>query len=165
MDTITGDLGRIALVGIGATAVLDAWLALLRRRGVPTLDLALVGRWAGHAARGRWRHDAIRKSAPFRHEAALGWLLHYAIGVAFAAALVAAGGAGWLHSPTLLPALAVGIATVVAPLLVMQPAMGAGVASSRTDAPVRNCLRSVANHAVFGLGLYLAAVALQGVMR
>jgi hypothetical protein len=39
----------------------------------------------------------------------------------------------------------------------MQPAMGAGIASSRTPTPLKNSLRSLANHAVFGLGLYLSA--------
>ncbi len=51
-------------------------------------------------------------------------------------------------------------ATVSAPLFVMQPAMGAGFAASRTPTPVRNVIRSIANHTVFGLGLYLAATAL-----
>ncbi len=66
----------------------------------------------------------------------------------------------WARQPTLLPAMGVGIATVAAPWLVMQPAMGAGIASSRTPAPAKNRLRSLANHSVFGLGLYLAAVVL-----
>ena len=38
--------------------------------------------------------------------------------------------------------------------------MGAGIASSRTPAPLMNSLRSLTNHAVFGLGLYLSAAAL-----
>ena len=41
-----------AAVGAGATAVMDAWLALLARAGVRTLDVALIGRWVGHLARG-----------------------------------------------------------------------------------------------------------------
>ena len=103
-------------------------------------------------------HQAIAKAAPVAGERALGWLFHYATGIAFAALLVAIQGVGWLRGPTLLPAVAVGVATVAAPWLVMQPAMGAGVASSRTPAPFRNRARSLANHAVFGLGLYLAAL-------
>jgi hypothetical protein len=38
--------------------------------------------------------------------------------------------------------------------------MGAGVASSRTPTPMKNILRSLLNHAVFGLGLYLSALAI-----
>lgn len=147
-------------VGVGATAWMDLWLLLLKRLGVPTLDFALLGRWVGHLFHGRVAHQAIRSAPAIAHENALGWLAHYAIGIAFALAAVALLGAGWLQQPSLPPALAWGLATAVAPLFVLQPAMGAGVASSRTPAPVRNTLKSLANHAVFGLGLYLSAAAL-----
>lgn len=165
MNTPFEELACIALVGIGATAVMDLWLALLKRMGVPTLNFAFIGRWAGHLLRGRWKHDAIAKSPPIPGETALGWLVHYAVGIAFAGVMFGIGGLSWLRSPTLHPALALGMGSVVAPLFVMQPAMGAGFASSRTPAPVKNCLRSLANHTVFGAGLYLAAAALQSISR
>jgi hypothetical protein len=130
---------------------------------VPTLDFALLGRWVGHLAQGQWAHHAIAKAPPVRGELAVGWLAHYAIGVAFAALLVAIVGTQWLRVPTLMPAVLVGVATVAAPLFVMQPAMGAGIASSRTRTPALNCLKSVANHTVFGAGLYLAAAAIAGI--
>jgi hypothetical protein len=160
MTLLAHDLARTLGVGIGATAILDLWIWLLKRLAVPSLDFALVGRWLGHLARGRWRHDAIAKAAPVPGERALGWAFHYAVGVAFAGALVGVAGASWLNEPRPLPALLVGVATVAAPLLVMQPAMGAGLASRRTRTPLRNCLRSLVNHSVFGAGLYLAALAL-----
>ncbi len=151
------DFPLAMLIGIGATAVMDAWLLLLRRLGIPTLNFAFIGRWVGHLLRGRFSHAAIAKATPIRGELAWGWLTHYAVGVAFATVLIGIQGAQWIYSPTLLPALAVGISTVAAPLLVMQPAMGSGFAASRTPTPVKNCLRSLANHTVFGLGLYLCA--------
>jgi hypothetical protein len=165
MNNSFEEISRIALVGIGATAVMDLWLAVLKQMGVPTLNFAFIGRWAGHLIRGRWKHGAIAKSPPIPGEAALGWLVHYAVGIVFAGLMVAIGGLSWMRSPTILPALALGMGTVVAPLFVMQPAMGAGFASSRTPAPVQNCLRSLVNHAVFGAGLYLAAAALQSISR
>lgn len=152
---------KLVLIGLGATAVMDGWLMLLKRMGVKTLDFALVGRWVGHLAHGRVAHAAIAKARPVAGERLMGWTTHYAIGVGFAALLVAVTGVGWLDSPTLAPALAVGVATAAAPLFVMQPAMGAGFAASKTPTPFRNCLRSLANHAVFGLGLYLAALCLR----
>nr|WP_029413366.1 DUF2938 domain-containing protein [Acidovorax radicis] len=154
------DIPLAMLIGIGATAVMDTWLLLLRRMGVPTLNFAFIGRWVGHLFRGQFAHAAIAKAAPIRGELAWGWLTHYAVGVAFATVLVGIQGAAWVHHPTLLPALAVGICTVAAPLLVMQPAMGAGFAASRTATPLRNCLRSLVNHTVFGFGLYLSALAI-----
>lgn len=61
--------------------------------------------------------------------------------------------------------LALGVATVAAPWLLMQPAMGAGIAASRTPSPAKNRVRSLVNHAVFGLGLYLAALLLAWISR
>ena len=147
-------------IGVGATAVMDVWLQLLKARGIPSLNFSLLGRWVGHMSQGRWWHDSIGKAAPVRGELALGWLVHYLTGIVFALALSALAGPAWLHAPTLLPALAFGITTVLLPFFVMQPAMGAGIASSRTPSPAANRARSLANHTVFGLGLYVAARAL-----
>jgi hypothetical protein len=151
------DTFHITLIGIGATAVMDLWLIFLRRVGVPSLNFAFIGRWVGHLWRGRLAHAAIAKAEPIPGELALGWLTHYAVGMGFAALLVAFQGSAWVVSPTLLPAVAMGMCTVLVPLFVMQPAMGAGFASSRTPTPLKNCLRSLTNHMVFGLGLYLSA--------
>lgn len=153
------------LIGIGATAVMDAWLLLLKHLGVPTLNFAFIGRWVGHLFRGQFAHAAIAKAVPIRGELAWGWITHYAVGMAFATVLVGLQGADWIRSPTLLPALAVGVCTVAAPLLVMQPAMGSGFAASRTPTPLKNCLRSLANHTVFGFGLYLSALAIALISR
>lgn len=165
MNPSLPDLARIAVIGAGATATMDLWLLALARLGIPTLDFAMVGRWVGHWRRGEFRHAAIARAAPVKGERALGWLVHYATGVAFAALLVAVAGVRWLDTPTALPALAVGVATVAAPWLLMQPAMGAGIASSKTPSPAKNRARSLANHAVFGAGLYLSALLVAGVSR
>lgn len=155
---IVKEMALVPLVGIGATAALDLWLMLLKRPGLPTFNFALMGRWAGHWARGRFAHEAIGKAAPVRGEVALGWLLHYAAGIAFAGVLALAAGLRWMSHPTFLPAILTGVLTVAVPWFVMQPAMGAGIASSRTPAPMANRFRSLANHAVFGCSLYGAAV-------
>ncbi|MDH4584461.1 DUF2938 domain-containing protein [Pseudomonas sp. BN415] len=55
--------------------------------------------------------------------------------------------------------------TVAAPLLVMQPAMSAGLFVSKTPTLLKNCLRSLINHSVFGLGLLLAAALVDWVAR
>ena len=153
----------VVLTGVGATAVMDLWLLVLRRAGVRTLDFALMGRWVGYMGRGRFAHAALAKAAALPAELALGWATHYAVGIAFAALLAGIEGVAWFHHPSWAPALVIGASTVVAPLFVMQPAMGAGFAASRTPAPVRNCLRSLANHTVFGVGLYASATLLQRV--
>lgn len=149
---------RGIFIGAGATLVIDGWAALLRRFGVPSLNFAMLGRWIGHLGRGRLMHESIAKAAPVRRELLLGWLAHYAIGVSFAALLLATFGLEWARSPTLGPALLVGVGTVVSPLFILQPALGAGIASSRTPTPVFNTLKSLTTHIVFGVGLFVAAV-------
>lgn len=151
------EISRVVLIGCGATLIMDIWLMLLKQLGVQTLNFAFIGRWVGHLFRGRVTHASIGKAPQIPHEVPLGWLTHYAVGIAFAMLLVGLFGTGWVAAPSLAPAIAVGVGTVVFPFLVMQPAMGLGVAASRTEAPLRNCIRSVVNHAVFGLGLFLSA--------
>ena len=152
------DLGRVVAIGLGATAVMDIWLI---RPGQPFAGFGLIGRWVGHMARGRFVHASIAQAEPVPGESALGWLTHYAVGVGYAALLVQLLGPHWLHQPTLLPALMFGLLTVAAPFFVMQPAMGAGFAASRTPAPNINRLRSVSNHAAFGVGLHISALLLE----
>jgi hypothetical protein len=157
------ETGRVLLIGVGATAVMDLWLLLLARLGIRAADFALVGRWIGHLARGRVAHASISKALPIPHELRLGWLTHYGVGMVYAGLLVAVQGFDWLRAPTPLPALATGLVTVVVPLFVMQPAMGNGFAAANMPAQWKHCLRVLANHAVFGAGLFFAAVALQRV--
>ena len=64
------DIPLAMLMGIGATAVMDAWLLLLKRLGVPTLNFAFIDRWVDHLLRGQVAHAAIAKAAPVRGELA-----------------------------------------------------------------------------------------------
>jgi hypothetical protein len=156
----TQNLFAAVVIGVGATAVLDLWLVVLKRLGVPTGSFALIGRWVAHMARGTFSHTSIAKAEPVANELTIGWVTHYAVGIAFAAVLVALQGSDWVQQPTILPALLTGVATVAMPLFVMQPAMGSGFAASKTPTPLKNCARSIANHAVFGVGMYLTAIAI-----
>lgn len=153
IDPGTGAL----LIGAGATAATDLW-ALARKRlfGTPAPNYGLVGRWLGHMPRGQFRHASIAAAPPAQGERLIGWTAHYLIGIAFAGLLLGVWGSAWLLAPTIGPALAVGIGTVAAPFLVMQPGMGAGIAASRTPRPALARLHSLVTHAVFGLGLYAA---------
>jgi hypothetical protein len=154
-------LVRGVVMGIAGSAAMDVWSAVLRRRfGIPTLDYRLLGRWIGHFARGGFVHERIAAAEPVRGEAVLGWLAHYAIGVTFALLLLAVWGSSWAHAPTIWPALIVGTGTIVAPWFVMQPAMGAGIAGSRSPNPTATRLRNLGTHAVYGIGLYAAAATL-----
>jgi hypothetical protein len=150
---------RTILIGVGATLTIDVWAQLLRRFGIPSLNFAFLGRWIGHLRQGRWMHESIAKATPVRGELLIGWCAHYSIGITFAAVLLSTFGLKWARSPSLPPALFIGIVSVLAPLLILQPALGAGIASSKTPKPVFNCIKSLVTHTVYGFGLYLAALA------
>ena len=159
------DVGEVlvggVLMGVGGAALMDAWALFVRRAfNVRGLDYAMLGRWIGHLPRGRFVHERIAAAGAVRGERPLGWVAHYSIGVAFAFLVLAIWGLDWARSPTLLPALLIGWVTVAAPWLVMQPAMGAGVAASKTPDPVAARLRNLATHTVYGIGLYASATAL-----
>ena len=154
-------LTRGVLIGVGAAALIDAWALFARRAfNIKGLDYALLGRWIGHFPRGRFFHERIAAADPIRGERPLGWLAHYSIGIAFAFLLLAIWGLGWARSPTIWPALLIGLGTIVAPWFVLQPGMGAGIAASRTPNPRAARLRNLATHTVYGIGLYGSALAL-----
>jgi hypothetical protein len=145
------------LLGGGATLTMDVCgFVLARTAGTSFPDYRLVGRWIGHMPGGRFHHDSIAAAEPVRTEKLLGWITHYATGIAFAGGFVALAGLDWLRQPTLVPALLFGLVSVAAPFLLMQPCMGLGVAASRTPRPLSSRARSILNHVLFGFGLYSA---------
>ena len=148
---------RTVLIGAGATLTMDVWGAVLRRFGIPSLRFEILGRWVGNLPRGRWWHEDISRTPPVRGERLIGWCAHYLIGIGFAALLLTVQGLAWARSPTPWPALVMGVVTVLAPWLVLQPALGAGIASSKTPRPVFNSCKSLITHTVFGVGLFIAA--------
>jgi Protein of unknown function (DUF2938) len=159
--TFTDFLFRSIVMGIAATALLDLWALLLNRLfgfGLP--NWAMVGRWLSHLQRGQFAHDDIGKVPPVSSELMIGWIFHYAVGIAFAAATLAIGGGAWARSPTLPLPMIVGLVTVGFGWFVLQPALGAGIAASRKPDAARIRMLNVIGHGVFGLGLWLAALAL-----
>jgi hypothetical protein len=74
MEEMVKHAAGAVFVGIGATAVLDIWIFALKALGVPTLNFALLGRWVGHMACGKWRHERIGNARPVRGELLWGWI-------------------------------------------------------------------------------------------
>lgn len=153
-------LGAVA-VGLGATFLLDIWSLFLNRAfRIPLPNFCLLGRWLGHMTGGTFKHANITAAAPKPAECATGWIAHYAIGVVFALGLVVLATPAWLQSPTLMPALVLGIVTVGFPFFILHPAFGLGIAASKTPDPLQARLRSLMSHTVFGVGLYVSALVL-----
>jgi hypothetical protein len=148
-------------IGVGASLLMDAWNLFLKRAfDIPSLNYCLFGRWLLHMPEGTCFHSSIAAAPPRRFECGVGWFAHYTIGVVLAIVFLALAPGDWLARPTVLPALLYGIGTVVFPLFVLQPSLGLGIASSKTPKPAQARLKSLVTHVVFGVGLYLCAVAL-----
>ena len=143
-------------MGLGATLTFDLWGLFLKHAfKITPSNICLVGRWLRYMPEGTFRHSNIGSTPPKSAECAVGWIAHYLIGITFASALVAFAGNNWLQQPTLMPAISFGVVTVLAPFFIMQPLFGLGVAASKTSNPAQARLRSLMNHAAFGVGLYL----------
>ena len=146
-------------MGLGATLTFDLWTLFLKYAfSIPQSNFCLVGRWIRYLPEGIIRHSNIGSTPKKSAECAVGWIAHYMIGILFAIVFVAFVGSNWLHHPTLIPALLFGIVTVLAPFFILQPSFGLGIAASKTSDPLQARLRSLMNHIVFGVGLYLFAL-------
>jgi hypothetical protein len=110
-------------------------------------------------------HSNIVSTPQKSAECMVGWIAHYLIGITFASAFVALVGNNWLQHPMPIPAIVFGVVTVLAPFFIMQPSFGLGFAAAKTSNPTQARLRSLMNHTAFGVGLYLFAVLVNGLLR
>jgi len=166
MSNETIYIASAVLVGLGATLVMDLWALFVRRVfSIASLNYCFVGRWLLYMTTGILKHASIAASPRKSAECTVGWITHYLIGAAFALILVISTSGRWLEQPTLLPALLVGIGTVIIPFLIMQPSFGLGVAGAKTLNPIQTRLKSLMAHTSFGVGLYLCALPLSQLLH
>ncbi|HEY0518679.1 MAG TPA: DUF2938 domain-containing protein [Ilumatobacteraceae bacterium] len=143
------------LIGLGATLLIDIWAVFLKRVfSIRSLDYCLLGRWVLYIPHGTIVHRNITATPAKPHECKVGWTTHYLIGTVLALIFALLASDGWLVHPTILPAVAFGIATVVMPFFTLQPSFGLGVAASKTPSPTKARLKSLMTHTVFGVGMY-----------
>ena len=151
---------KIIIIGIGATLIMDIWSYLLSLFNIKSLDYRFVGRWLGHLTKGKFKHDKIFNTKPYPNELIIGWLAHYLIGISFTFLLFFIYGKNWFEAPTILPALVIGITTIVAPFFIMQPSFGFGIAASKLPNANIARFKSLVTHAIYGLGIYITAILL-----
>jgi hypothetical protein len=144
------------LIGLGATFTFDLWALFLKYAfKITPSNFCLVGRWLLYMPEGTFKHTNIASAPRKSAECTIGWITHYMTGIMFAIAFIELVGNNWLEHPTLIRAIIFGAVTVLVPFFIMQPAFGLGFAASKTSNPMQARLRSLINHTVFGIGLYL----------
>jgi len=154
---------RVFVMGIAATAAIDLWATFANRvLGWPRTNWALVGRWIGHMRDGQFAHASIGSSRPIAHESIFGWAFHYGVGCIYAALYLMFVSIAQAGLPTLPSAVLFGLVSILSPWLLMQPALGLGICASK--APRANLVRlqNLIIHTTFGLVLYLAYRASDG---
>lgn len=150
-----------ALVGIGGTLFLDVVMLLLGKfLGISGTNWRLVGRWIGHVPKGKFVQRSLNDAPKITGEHALGWFVHYAIGVGYGLLLLVIWGADWFAQPQVVEPLILAIVLLVLPYFIMMPGMGMGIAASRAPSPTVARIKSVFGHSTFGVGMYLTAVLL-----
>ena len=152
-------LVEMIVSGVVATLFLDVWGRVLHyvfRQPLP--NWGRVGRWFVKACGGTFFHHSIDAVPPVANETAIGWVFHYAVGIAYGVVYVwvIRGLLGW--EPSLLNGLVFGAISSVVPWFFFQPAMGAGVMGSRTPNPAKATFLAFVAHTLFGLGLAVGAL-------
>ena len=156
-----GIISTTILLGIFSTLFMDIYSLFMKIIfRINGLDYRFVGRWVYHMKDGVFAHSSIFNAKPASFEVALGWITHYIIGILFSFLLIFVFGTKWLETPSLIPALSIGLITVLAPFFIMQPAFGLGIAGALTPEPNIIKLKSLMAHLSFGVGLYLSALVL-----
>jgi hypothetical protein len=146
------------VIGIGATITVDIWIYFLGLFNIKSLDYRFVGRWIGNFPKGKFLHKNIMQTETVKGELFIGWLAHYLIGINFAVLISLLYGKEWIDNPDIYSAVLFGIITVVAPLFIMQPAFGFGIASSNLPKPNIRRLKSMFTHLIYGIGIYITAI-------
>ena len=151
-------LFQACVAGLFATAVLDIWQRLVHAAtGIPPANWGLIGRWFAWLPRGRLVHTPIGDTAAVQGELALGWAMHYLVGLAYGFAYVGLIVYGLERQPSLLNGLVFGACSVVIPWFILQPGLGIGVMGRKTPRPAIPILNALSNHLVYGVALFAGA--------
>jgi hypothetical protein len=151
---MTDMIVNMIVAGVFATVVMDVWQRILHAAtGIPPTNWGIVGRWFGHIPRGRFVHESIGDAEPVANEAAIGWIMHYLIGIGYGVVYV------WMMAalfdgPTLMNGFLFGLASVVIPWFMFQPCLGLGVMGAKAPNPNIPRYTALAAHCLYGVSLY-----------
>ena len=153
---------QAVVAGLFATVVLDLWQRLLHAAaGIPPADWGLIGRWFAYIPKGRLIHRPIGETPAVAGEAAIGWTMHYLVGLAYGFAYLGLLVFVLERAPSLVNGLVFGAVSVVIPWFLMQPGLGAGIMARLAPNPWVPRLNALASHVLYGgalfVGVWLAA--------
>ncbi|EKT4502752.1 MULTISPECIES: DUF2938 family protein [Pseudomonas] len=150
------------VTGILSTVALDIWVTLVEKvTGLPPTNWGMVGRWLLGIPQGHWVLSGTDESAPRTGEKALGWAFHYGVGISYSVLLLLIWGVEFVHAPTLMPVLIVGVViSTLAGLMILMPGLGAGFMGRKLPNQGVVFVYVLVAHVVYALALYGAAKAI-----
>ena len=150
---------NVLIVGIVATLTLDIVQQLMKLiLKWPVTNWAIIGRWAAHLPEGQFVNRSIGTTPPVKNELALGWLVHYGVGITYGAIYLFLVYVVFGTGLSFVPAMAFGILSVAVTWFMMEPNLGAGVMGGNTSEPKVTRMHDFASHLGFGLGLYFGGL-------
>lgn len=152
---------QILVAGVVGTAILDLWQRVYHlATGLPPSNWAMIGRWVGHFRDGQFVQADIGKATPVPNEAALGWIVHYVVGIGYAAVYLLLMRCVFAAPPDLVSALVFGAVSVGVTWFVMEPILGAGAMAGHVPAAVRAKVvgQDFTSHLSIGFGIYLGTL-------
>ena len=150
-------MAQVIFMGIVATLVIDIWAVILSTIfKLPTTNWSMVGRWCAHLRTGQFIHRPISQSKPVKSEQTIGWLFHYIIGIGYAYLYVILMVFIVSNDPSLISAIIYGLVTLIAPWLVLQPALGLGLFARLADKPNTTGALNLSVHLIFEVALYFS---------
>ena len=153
----------VLIVGIAATLTLDIVQQLMRLiMKWPITNWGIIGRWAAYLPEGRFVHKTIGKTPPVKNEMALGWLVHYGVGISYGAIYLFLVYVLLGTGPGFVPAMAFGILSVSVTWFMMEPILGAGPMGANTPDPTVTRMHDFCSHLGFGFGLYFGGLLIGG---
>ena len=145
---------ELILIGIGSCFVFDAWQRIFQIfTSIPPSNWTLVGRWfIGLMSNGQLIASQLSQQPQAKHETPTGWVVHYAVGIAYSYVLFILVQLG-IFEPTITHGLVFGVLSVLVPWLFFMPAMGNGIMASKAPNPKVACALALMVHSLFGLSL------------
>ena len=147
---------QILVVGVGACAVFDVWQRIFQCfTAIPPSNWAIVGRWTiGLLTNGQLLVRDLELRPNRRNELGVGWFVHYAIAIAYAAIFMLLMKANILAAE-IADGLLFGVVSVVVPWFFFLPCLGKGIMGRLTPNPPLVCALALMMHSIFGVAIGL----------
>ena len=144
----------VLTAGVLGTIVMDILNLFFARIGIISkIEVNMIGRMVAGWTHGRFIYNHPNEMNEVANEVVFGYIAHYVIGIVLAIPYIF----GWNiligGDPSLIFAIAYGIATTVVSWFLVYPTMGLGPLGLKSPEGIRAAFSSLFNHLFYGIGI------------